>query len=95
MSLMDGVVHLFAVVVVVGFVARATLKLLADPGKDHEKLVPGWERHVTTVVGFPLTMVGLSTMADGPLAVPYNALLVTLAGIVLLVYPDFTPKTAI
>jgi hypothetical protein len=93
MSLVDGVVHLFAVVVVFGLVARASLKLHENPDRTHQKLVPDWERHSTSAVGLPLTLVGLSTMVDGPLAVPYNPLMIALPGIVLLVYPDFTPSS--
>jgi len=93
MSLVNGVVHLVAFVVVVGLVARASSKLLADPAENPQNLISAWERHVTTAVGIPLTLVGLSTMADGPLAVSSNALLITLPGIVLLVYPDFSPSS--
>ncbi|WP_436924783.1 hypothetical protein [Halosimplex amylolyticum] len=92
MTLVNAILHLFAVVVVVGFVGRASGQLLADPDEAHDQLVPVWERRATTAVGLPLTLVGLSTMVEGPLAVPYDPLVILLPGIVLLVYPDFSPS---
>ncbi|WP_459193808.1 hypothetical protein [Halosimplex sp. J119] len=92
MSLVDTAVHLFAVAVVVGCVGRASSQLLRDPEESHEELVSTRERRVTTAVGVPLTLVGLSSMVDGPLAVPLDPLLISISGIVLLVYPDFSPS---
>lgn len=92
MSVVGWLLQLFAAVVVVGLVGRASAKLVRNPDADHDELVPEWERRATTVAGVPLTLVGLSTMVGGPLAVPYNALMLALPGIVLLVYPNFTPS---
>lgn len=88
-----GLLNALASLVVVVFVGRAVLKLLDDPERNHDELASKRERLLTTVVGVPLTLVGLSTMVDGPLAVPYDALALLLPGIVLLVYPNFTPSS--
>lgn len=92
MAPLAWLVNGLASLVVVVFVGRACLRLLDSPEEDHEALVPAWERRATTLVGIPLTLVGLSTMANGPLSVPYNPLALSLAGVVLLVYPDFSPS---
>ncbi|MFC7139381.1 hypothetical protein ACFQMA_05955 [Halosimplex aquaticum] len=92
MSVADTVLRLLATVVVVALVGRACQRLLGDSDESHEELVPAWERRATTAVGVPLTLVGLSTMVEGPLAVPFDALAILLPGIVLLVYPDFSPS---
>jgi hypothetical protein len=77
---------------VVVLVGRAAARLLKRPETAHDELVPARERHVTTALGVPLTLVGASTLVGGPLAVPSDAGTVLLPGIVLLVYPDFTPS---
>ncbi|TMT85719.1 hypothetical protein E2L06_03565 [Haloterrigena sp. H1] len=92
MGLFAGLLNVLSASIVVVFVGRAVLKLLENPDQPHHELVSARERHATTIIGIPLTLVGLSTMVDGPLAVPYNALLILLPGIVLLVYPDFSPS---
>ncbi|RBI63589.1 hypothetical protein DMJ13_03380 [halophilic archaeon] len=87
-----GVVNAFASLSAFVLVGRAIAKLLQSPEEKHRELVPAWERRATTVVGVPLLLVGVSTMTDGPLAVPYDPLTFTLLGVVLFVYPDFTPS---
>lgn len=88
-----GILNAVAKLTVLVLVGRAIVKLLQNPDENHDELVPRWERRVTTIIGVPLTLVGLSTMVDGPLAVPYETLTVLLPGIVLLVYPNFTPSS--
>ncbi len=94
MYVLAEVVNNLISVSIVGLVGRSVWKLLKYPEKNHRELVPNWERRVTTVIGVPLLLVGLSTMVDGPLAVSYNALSITLFGAVLSAYPDFTPSSA-
>ncbi|WP_458210595.1 hypothetical protein [Haladaptatus sp. NG-SE-30] len=94
MTLFAEIVDHLIAVLIVGLVSRACWKLIQNPEKNHRELVPAWERRVTTVVGVPLLLVGLSTMVDGPLAVSFNALTLTLLGAVLSAYPDFTPSGA-
>lgn len=83
-----------ASLVVLVFVGRACIKLLQNPDETHGELVPTWERRATTMAGIPLMLLGASTLTNGPLAVPYNPLSLLLPGIVLFVYPDFTPTAA-
>lgn len=89
-ALVDGV----AALVVVGLIWRAGSRLLRNPEEDHADLVPAWERHVTTVIGVPVTAVALSSIADGPLHVGYVSIPVLLAGFTLLLYPEFAPRAA-
>jgi hypothetical protein len=91
MAVVTALLNLLAVVVVVGFGGRAARRLLQDPEQAHGNLVSERERRATTAVGVPLALVGASTLVDGPLAVPVDPLVLLLPGIVLLVYPDFTP----
>lgn len=88
MARVEGVVNAVAALLVVG---RAVVLLLEHPDEPHVELVSTAERRVTTLVGVPLLLVGLSTMVGGPLAVPYDAVSLTLLGLVLTVYPDFSP----
>lgn len=92
MGLFAGLLNVLSAGIVVVFVGRAVLKLLENPDRPHRELVSARERHATTIVGIPLTLVGFSTMVGGPLAVPYNALMILLPGIVLFAYPDFSPS---
>lgn len=93
MAPLEGVVNAVAALLVVAFLGRAVVRLLEEPDGVHAELVPAWERRATTLVGVPLLLAGLSTMVDGPLAVPYDPLYLTLLGVVLTVYPDFTPSS--
>ncbi|WP_226480490.1 hypothetical protein [Natrinema amylolyticum] len=89
MPLSDGLVYGLASLIVVGFVCRAVWKLLRNSETPHRELVLAWERRLTTVAGIPLSLVGASTLVDGPLAVPYDPLMLLFAGVVLLTYPEF------
>jgi len=87
-ALVDGA----AALVVVGLVWRAGSRLLRNPDKDHADLVPTWERRVTTAVGVPVLAIAVSSMADGPLDVGHASIPAFLAGLTLLLYPEFSPR---
>jgi hypothetical protein len=86
-------VNAVAALLVVAVLGRAVVLLLENPEETHAERVSTTERRATTVVGVPLLLVGLSTMVDGPLAIPYDPLYLTFLGLVLTVYPDFTPSS--
>lgn len=92
MSLLTGLLDGFFSLVVLGLVGRAVVLLRRNPDVDHDELVPAWERRLTTALGIPVTLVALSTIAGGPLAIQYQSVPFLLAGITLLVYPDFSPS---
>ncbi|WP_408957216.1 hypothetical protein [Natrinema sp. 74] len=93
MGFYSGLLHSFATLTVLFVVGRAVAKLLQNPDKPHRELVPAWERRATTAVGIPLTLVGLSTMVDGPIAAPVDTVVLLAPGIVLVVYPEFAPTS--
>ncbi|MDS0475214.1 hypothetical protein [Natrinema sp. 1APR25-10V2] len=93
MGFHSGVLNGLAALTVIVFVGRAVVKLLQNPEKPHRELVSARERRATTAVGIPLALVGLSTMAGGPLAVPVAPFALLAPGIVLLVYPEFAPSS--
>jgi len=92
-STLTAIVDGAAALVVVGLVWRAGSRLLRNPETDHADLVPAWERRVTTLVGVPVLAVAVSSMADGPLDVGYASIPIFLAGLTLLLYPQFAPRT--
>jgi len=72
---------------------RAVVRLLETTDRSHDDLVAPRERRVTTVVGLPCLLGGLSTMVDEPLAVPFPPLSLTLFGAVATVYPNLPPAS--
>lgn len=90
-----GLLNALVPLVVFVFVGRAIVKLLRNPKEDHDELVSKRERRATTLVGLPLLLVGLATLAGGPLALPYNAWVFLLPGGVLTLYPNFGPRSGV
>jgi len=87
-ALVDGA----AALVVFGLVGRAANRLRKNPERAHADLVPAWEHRVTTAVGVPVLAVAVSSMVDGPIDVGYVSIPILLAGLALLLYPEFAPR---